>query len=257
MLREISSGYVKSEFHKGITTIEFFHPQSNSLPLKILDELAQGIHRAGNDDETKLIILRSGGDKTFCAGASFDELAAIQNAEQGLQFFSGFAHVINAMRICPKFIIARVHGRCVGGGVGLVAASDYAIATEHAEIRLSELAIGIGPFVVGPAVERKIGNSAFSQLTIDAGMWRNAQWAGRKGLFAEVHATVEGMDESISKLGHTLIHSSPQAMAEIKKILWKGTENWDHLLLERAAISGKLVLGSFAREAIEKFKAKK
>ncbi|TMI85818.1 MAG: enoyl-CoA hydratase/isomerase family protein [Bacteroidetes bacterium] len=257
MLREISSGYVKSEFHQGVTTIEFFHPQSNSLPLKILDELAQGIHRAGNDDETRLIVLQSAGDKIFCAGASFDELASIQNAEQGMQFFSGFAHVINAMRICPKFIIARVHGKCVGGGVGLVAASDYAIATEHAEIRLSELSIGIGPFVIGPAVERKIGTSAFSQLTIDAGMWRNAQWAGRKGLFSEVHATAEGMDESISKLAHTLIHSSPQAMAEIKKILWSGAENWDHLLRERAAISGKLVLGSFAREAIEKFKAKK
>jgi len=257
MLREISSGYVKSEFHNGVTTIEFFHPQSNSLPLKILDELAQAIHRAGNDDETRLIVLQSAGDKVFCAGASFDELSAIQNAEQGLQFFSGFAHVINAMRICPKFIIARVHGKCVGGGVGLVAASDYAIATEHAEIRLSELSIGIGPFVVGPAVERKIGISAFSQLTIDAGMWRNAQWGGRKGLFAEVHATTEGMDESIAKLIHHLIHSSPQAMAEIKKILWRGTENWDQLLLERAAISGKLVLGSFARQAIEKFKTKR
>jgi methylglutaconyl-CoA hydratase len=257
MIREISSGYVKSEFHKGINTIEFFHPQSNSLPLKILDELAQAIHRAGNDDETKLIILRSEGEKAFCAGASFDELAAIENAEQGLQFFSGFANVINAMRICPKFIIARVHGKCVGGGVGLVAASDYAIATEHAEIRLSELSMGIGPFVVGPAVERKIGTSAFSQLTIDGAMWRNAQWGGRKGLFAEVHATIDGMDESISKLAHALIHSSPQAMAEIKKILWKGTENWDTLLLERAAISGKLVLSSFTKEAIQKFKAKK
>jgi len=257
MIREISNGYVKSEFHNGVTTIEFFHPQSNSLPIKILDELAQAIHRAGNDDETKAIVLSSGGEKVFCAGASFDELVAIQNAEQGLHFFSGFAHVINAMRICPKFIIARVHGKCVGGGVGLAAAADYAIATESAEIRLSELTLGIGPFVIGPAVERKIGTSAFSQLAIDAGMWRNAQWAGRKGLFAEVHASAEGMDESIARLLHSLVHSSPQAMAEVKKILWKGTDNWDHLLIERAAISGKLVLTSFAKNAIEKFKAKR
>ena len=256
MLREISSGYVKSEFHNGVTTIEFFHPQSNSLPLKILDELAQGIHRAGNDDETKLIVLCSSGEKVFCSGASFDELSAIQNAEQGLQFFSGFAHVINAMRTCPKFIIARVQGKCVGGGVGLVAAADYAIATEHAEIKLSELTIGIGPFVVGPVVERKIGTSAFTQLAIDAGMWRSAQWAGRKGLFAEVHDKAEGMDESLSRLIHTLLHSSPAAMAEMKKIFWKGTENWDYLLLERAAVSGKLVLSSFTKNAIEKFKTK-
>ena len=168
MMHQSPTGYVKSEFHNGVTTIEFFHPQSNSLPLKILDELAQTIHRAGNDDETKVIILRSAGEKIFCSGASFDELSAIQNAEQGLQFFSGFAHVINAMRACPKFIIARVHGKCVGGGVGLAAAADYAIATEDAEIKLSELAIGIGPFVVGPVVERKIGISAFTQLAIDA-----------------------------------------------------------------------------------------
>lgn len=257
MIKEISNGYVKSEFHNGITIIEFFHPQGNSLPGKILDELSQAIHRAGNDDETKLIVLQSAGDKIFCAGASFDELAAIQNAEQGLQFFSGFANVINAMRICSKLIIARVHGKCVGGGVGLVAAADYAIATEAAEIRLSELSIGIGPFVVGPAIERKIGLSAFSQLAIDAAMWRNAQWAGRKGLFAEVHLTTEGMEESIAKLAHTLLHYSPQAMAEMKKVLWKGTENWDHLLLERAAISGRLILTQFAKNAIEKLNVRK
>jgi len=231
MIHEVSDGYVKSELHNGITAIEFFHPQSNSLPLKILDELSQVIHRAGNDDETKVIILRSGGEKAFCAGASFDELSSIQNAEQGLQFFSGFAHVIQAIRLCPKFIISRVQGKCVGGGLGLVAASDYAIATEQAEVKLSELAIGIGPFVVGPAVERRMGTSAFSQLAIDATMWRNAQWAGRKGLFAEVHLTIESMDESILKLANALARSNPEAMAEMKKIFWRGTENWDQLLL--------------------------
>ena len=240
----------------GITTIEFFHPQSNSLPAKILDELAQSIHRAGNDDETKVIVLRSEGEKAFCAGASFDELVAIKNEEEGLQFFSGFAHVINAIRICPKFIIARIHGKCVGGGVGLVAAVDYAVATEEAEIKLSELAIGIGPFVVGPVIERKIGLSAFSQLAIDASQWRNADWARRKGLFAELHPSKEGMDESIRRLTDILMHSSPRAMEEMKKTFWAGTEHWDKLLTERAAISGRLVLSEFTRQAIEKFKKK-
>jgi methylglutaconyl-CoA hydratase len=256
MIHQTSGGYVKTEFHNGITTVEFFHPQSNSLPAKILDELAQLIHRAGNDDDTKVIVLRSGGDKTFCAGASFDELVAIQNAEQGFQFFSGFANVLNAIRLAPKFVIGRIQGKCVGGGVGLAAAVDYAIATEHAEIKLSELAVGIGPFVVGPAVERKIGTSSFSQLAIDATLWRNAEWAKRKGLFAEIHATIEGMDESIHRLSHHLAHSNPAAMAEMKKIFWKGTEHWDKFLYERAAISGKLVLSHFTKQAIEKFKAK-
>ena len=250
MCTDIKEAHVRSELHNGVATIEFYHPQSNALPARILEQLAQAIHSAGNDAEVKVILLRSAGEKAFCAGASFDELAEIRTAEEGLHFFSGFAHVINEMRTCPKIIVGRIHGKCVGGGVGIVAALDYAIATEAAEIKLSELSIGIGPFVVGPAVERKIGLSAFTQLAIDATMWRNGDWARRKGLFAELHPTVEGMDESIARLVFTLSHSSPEAMAEIKKISWKGTEHWDKLLAERAAISGRLVLSEFSRKAI-------
>ncbi|MGB5006277.1 MAG: enoyl-CoA hydratase/isomerase family protein [Ferruginibacter sp.] len=249
-----TEAYVKSHIEHGINTIEFFHPQSNSLPGKILEELAREIHFAGTHDETRVIILRSGGEKTFCSGASFDELVAIKNEQEGLRFFSGFANVINAMRKCPKFIIGRIHGRCVGGGVGLVSAVDYAIATDKADIKLSELAVGIGPFVVGPAVERKIGTAAFSALAIDATNWRSTDWAKRKGLFAEIYNSTENMDEAVYNLANTLAHSNPEAMAQMKKIFWKGTEHWDELLKERAAISGKLVLGEFTRKAIEKFK---
>lgn len=252
----IKEGYVKSETHKGITSIEFFHPQSNSLPSNLLHDLAVAIKHAGNDPSTVVVIIRSAGEKAFCAGASFDELMAIKNEKEGLQFFSGFAHVINAMRKSSKFIIGRIHGKCVGGGVGLAASMDYAIAMESAEVKLSELAIGIGPFVVGPAVERKIGKAAFTHLSIDATMWRNSDWARRKGLFAEVYNTFEDMDEAITRLANTLSHSSPEAMAEMKKIFWKETEHWDELLIERAKISGKLVLSEFTRNAINKFKAK-
>jgi len=254
----MTESYISSHTdHTGVTSISFFHPQSNSLPGKMLNELAQEIHHAGLNADTKLIVLRSGGDKAFCAGASFDELAAITNAAEGKIFFSGFARVINAMRTCGKLIVGRIHGKCVGGGVGLLAAMDYAIATEAAEVKLSELAIGIGPFVVGPVIERKTGTAAFSHLAIDAGMWRNADWAKRKGLFAEVHNSIENMDESIARICHTLAHSSPDAMAEMKKIFWKGTEHWDQLLDERAAISGRLVVSKFTKDAIAKFKAKR
>ncbi len=256
MLTEIKNGYVKSELHNRITTIEFFHPQGNSLPGRLLDELTGAIHGAGNDDQSGLIILRSAGDKAFCGGASFDELRAIQTKEQGQLFFSGFANVINAMRNCPKFIIGRIHGRCVGGGVGIASAVDYAIAVDSVEIKLSELAIGIGPFVVGPAVERKIGLSAFTQLAIDAGKWRNGDWARKKGLFAELHPNVDSMDEAIERLSAALVQSSPQAMAALKKIFWQGTEHWDQLLPERAAISGELVLSDFTKKAIDNFKTK-
>ncbi len=247
--------YVKSHNEHGIRTIEFFHPQSNSLPLKILHELEKELHFAC-EQETKVVILKSAGDSAFCAGASFDELASITDAKAGQAFFSGFANVINAMRKCNKLIIGRIQGKCIGGGVGLAAAADYAIATDKAEVKLSELSIGIGPFVVGPIIERRIGISAFSQLAIDANLWRNADWAKRKGLFAEVHESIENMDESIYRLATSLAHFNPEAMSEMKKMFWKGTENWDELLKERAAISGKLVLSDFSKEAITKFKSK-
>lgn len=257
MIEEIKDGYVKVEREHGIVTIEFHHPQSNSLPGKILDALAKDIHAEGLNKETKVIILRSTGDKVFCSGASFDELASIQTEAEGLKFFSGFANVINAMRKAPQLIIVRVQGKCVGGGVGLAAAADYAIACEGAEVKLSELAVGIGPFVVSPAVERKLGLSAFSQLTIDASLWRNADWARRKGLYAELHNDAAGMDASIARLSTTLSNYSPEAMKEIKKVLWKGTEHWDELLKERAAISGRLILSDYSKKFIAKFKEKK
>ena len=252
----IHQGYVKTEHHQGLTTIEFFHPQSNSLPGRLLEELTHAVHGAGNDKDTRVIILRSGGEKAFCAGASFDELVAIENAEQGFQFFNGFANLINAMRKCPKFIIARIQGKCVGGGVGVAAAADYAIAVEGADVKLSELAVGIGPFVVGPAVERKIGLAGFSSLSIDATMWRSAEWARRKGLYAELHAGIAEMDEAIHRLSNNLLHSNPEAMTMMKEMFWKGTEHWDKLLPDRAAISGRLVLSEFCRNAIRQFKKK-
>jgi methylglutaconyl-CoA hydratase len=256
MLKQIKEGHVKAERHNGVMTIEFFHPQSNCLPGVLLEAITHEVHAAGNDTETKVIVLQSGADRSFCAGASFDELLAIETIEQGTQFFSGFAHLINEIRKCPKFIIARIQGKCVGGGVGIAAAADYAIAVDGADVKLSELAIGIGPFVVGPAVERKIGLSNFGSLAIDATQWRDAEWARRRGLYAELHNTVTGMDESIEHLANQLAHSNPEAMAQLKQTLWKGTEHWDHLLLERAAMSGRLVLSAFTRSAIQKFRKK-
>lgn len=256
MIEQINEGHVNVEREHGIVTIEFHHPQSNSLPGKILDTLAKDIHAEGLNKDTKVIILKSTGDKVFCSGASFDELAAIQTEEQGLKFFSGFANVINAMRKAPQIIIVRVQGKCVGGGVGLAAAADYAVACEGAEIKLSELAVGIGPFVVGPAVERKLGLSAFSQLAIDASLFRPADWARKKGLFAELHSDTAGMDDSISRLSTTLSKYSPEAIKELKKIFWHGTDHWDHLLKERAAISGKLILSDYSKKFIAKFKEK-
>ncbi len=240
----------------GIATIEFGHPMSNSLPGKILRKLALTIQEAGNDSAAKVIILRSTGEKAFCAGASFDELISIKDLETGKVFFSGFAQVINACRKCPKLIIGRVQGKAVGGGVGLASAVDYCYATISADVKLSELAVGIGPFVVGPAVERKMGLSAMSQLAINATEWRSAEWAMKNGLFTDVFESELDMDEEINRLATILAKSSPEAMAELKTIFWKGTENWDELLAERAGISGRLVLSEFTVNAINSFKKK-
>ena len=248
--------YVKINTENGIGTIEFFHPQSNSLPGHILAELASTITKAGKDDNIKVIILKSAGERAFCAGASFDELVAIDTPENGKKFFSGFANVINAARKCPKFIIGRVQGKAVGGGVGMASATDYCFATKFASAKLSELAIGIGPFVVGPAVERKIGTSAFSAMTINATKWFDANWARERGLYTEVFETTEEMDIEVAKLATTLSNFNPEAMEGLKKVMWQGTDHWDTLLMERAVSSGTLVLSDFTRNAINKFKTK-
>jgi methylglutaconyl-CoA hydratase len=252
----MENGHVKVDTQSGIATISFFHTQSNSLPGALLRELGDIITRVSNDPATVVIVLRSEGEKAFCAGASFDELIAIQDLEGGTRFFSGFAHVINAMRKSTKLIIGRVQNKAVGGGVGVASSVDYCFATTKASVKLSELAVGIGPFVVGPAVQRKMGLSAMSQLAINATEWQSAQWAKEKGLYAEVFETEEAMDAAIDALAQKLVNSNPEAMAELKKIFWQGTENWDELLVERAGISGRLVLSDFTHNAISKFKAK-
>lgn len=252
-----NQGFVLAEItENGVGLITFGHPMSNALPGHILQTLADTITELSTDERTKVLVLQSQGNKAFCAGASFDELIEIQDLETGLAFFSGFAKVINACRKAPKLIIGRVQGRAVGGGVGLASATDYCFATTRAEIKLSELAVGIGPFVVGPAVERKIGLSAMSELAINATEWRSAQWAKDKGLFTEIFEDSTSMDKAIEMLSMKLAASNPDAMKELKKIFWEGTENWDDLLLERAAISGRLVLSEFTRSAISAFKAK-
>ena len=248
--------YVKQTIKNGVGYIEFFHPSHNSLPSNVLSELARTIKNAGEDSNIKVIVLKSGGDRTFCAGASFDELISIKDLETGKVFFSGFANVINACRKCPKFIIGRVQGKAVGGGVGVASAVDYCFATKFADVKLSELAIGIGPFVVGPAVERKLGTSGMTQLAINATEWRSAQWAKEHGLYAEIFDDALEMDERIDELATKLAASNPEAMRLLKQTFWKGTEDWDQLLAERAAMSGELVLSDFTINAINKFKKK-
>ncbi len=250
----LSDGRVTAEIQNGIANIAFFHPQSNSLPGVLLRELASKIEDAGKNPEAKVIVLRSDGEKAFCAGASFDELVSIRNIEEGKTFFSGFAAVINAMRKAPKFIIARVQGKAVGGGVGLASAADYCMAHVSAAVKLSELAVGIGPFVVGPAVERKIGKAAFTALAINASEWQSADWANAHGLYTGLFSTTEELDKAVETLASRLSSSNPDAMRELKKVFWEGTANWDTLLIERALISGTLVLSDFTRSSIEKFK---
>ncbi len=252
----MTEAFVTSNIKNGIGTITFFHPQSNSMPGTQLRNLANEIQTLGNDDSVKVIILQSQGEKAFCAGASFDELIAIKDLETGRHFFSGFAAVINAMRKAPKFIIARVQGKAVGGGVGIASSADYCFALNTASCKLSELAVGIGPFVVGPAVERKIGKAAFCELTINATQWRTAEWGNQKGLYNQLFESTADMDIAIYELATTLATSNPQAMAMLKSIMWQGTENWDTLLLERAGMSGTLVLSDFTVNAIHAFKNK-
>lgn len=246
-------GFVKTELNNAIATIEFYHPAHNSMPSYQLKSLKENIDRCSEDDNVKAILLKSSGDRSFCAGASFTELASIRNEEESKTFFMGFASVINAIRKNNKLVIGRIQGKAVGGGVGLASVCDYTFATKHASVRLSELAVGIGPFVIGPAVERKIGLAAFSQMSLTPNEWQTAEWAKSKGLYTEVFEDVSTMDIAIDKFLQELISSHTDALIELKKIFWQGTENWDQLLSERAGISGKLLLKDFSQEVIKRY----
>jgi len=245
--------YVTQNIKNGVGYIEFYHPSHNSLPGNLLAELANKIIHASNNDEIKVLVLKSGGDRTFCAGASFEELMDIDNEESGKIFFSGFANVINAMRKCPKFIIGRIQGKTVGGGVGLACATDYCMATKYAEIKLSELNLGIGPFVVGPAVQRKLGVSTMSQIAMDANSFYTAEWARQKGMYTHIFESTEALDEAVQNFAENLCTYNPKAMAEMKTMFWRGTEDWDMLLTQRAKISGRLVLSAFTKEKLKGF----
>lgn len=247
-------GTIETIINGNIATLLFFHPSSNSFPSTLLQQLTDEINALSKNDSVSIIILKSAGTGAFCAGASFDELLSVSNYEEGSRFFSGFANVINAMRKCPKLIIGRIHGKAVGGGVGLASACDYSFATTKSEIKLSEIAIGIGPFVIEPVVSRKIGKMAMSEMTLNPTAWKTSKWAFEKGLFSEVFETIEDLDIRLEEYTKELSSYNPDALLEMKKVLWEGTSHWDSLLYERAAISGRLVLSDFTKNALEKFK---
>ncbi|MES2178161.1 MAG: enoyl-CoA hydratase/isomerase family protein [Gemmatimonadota bacterium] len=251
----VAGGDVSVTISDGIGTVLFSHPKSNSLPAALLRRIAEAVTWVGRDAAAKVIVLRSEGTGPFCAGASFDELVGIASAEQGEEFFSGFARVILAMITAPKFVLVRVHGRTAGGGVGIAAAGDYTFAVKTASAKLSELAIGIGPFVVGPVIERRIGCGPYAAMSVDAD-WRDAEWGERHGLYARVFDDIASMDAAINALAGTLAASNPDAMTEMKRVFWEGTSHWPEFLAERAKISGGLVLSEFTRASIAKFKGR-
>jgi methylglutaconyl-CoA hydratase len=253
MIAQNPNGSIRTSIENKIASIEFGHPASNSFPSDLLNQLTNELHTLSNNSNVSVIILKSSGTGAFCAGASFDELLAVSNPEEATQFFSGFANVLNAMRNCSKIIIGRIHGKAVGGGVGIIAACDYAMATKESAIKLSELAIGIGPFVIEPAVSRKIGKSAMAEMTLDTD-WKSAAWANQKGLYAKVFSTTTELDTEIKAFANKLASYNPEALFEMKKVIWEGTENWNTLLYERAEISGKLVLSDFSRTALNQLK---
>jgi methylglutaconyl-CoA hydratase len=252
-MNKIQQGHINTTIENNIATIEFFHPSHNSLPGNLLYKLEQAIYSVGDNESVNLVVLKSAGDRTFCAGASFDELASINDETIGKTFFMGFANVINAIRKIPKIVIGRVHGKAVGGGVGLAAACDYCVATKFSSIKLSELAVGIGPFVIGPAVERKVGISAYSDMSLNATAWKTADWAREKGLYTEVFQNVEDLDKYITTFSEKLVSMNPEAMRLLKRVFWEGTDHWDALLEERAEMSGRLVLSDFSKNAIGAF----
>lgn len=249
----MTEGRVDIRVEDRIGTVSFFHPKKNSLPGDVLARIAEGISKVGERDDVGVVVLRSEGDGPFCAGASFDELQAFSDIDGGTEFFMGFARVILAIRSCPRFVVGRIHGKAVGGGVGLAAACDHTLATERASIKLSEFALGFGPFVIGPAVERKVGRSAFAAMSIDTD-WRDARWAEAHGLYAKVVDDVPALDEAVDALATRLAAANPDATRALKAVFWAETEDWDTLLHERARRSGTLALSTHTQEALAAFR---
>lgn len=247
-------GSLVTTIENKIATVIFGHPSSNSFPRELLDRLTTEFNNLSADPTVSVIVIQSEGSGAFCAGASFDELLAVTNESEGTEFFSGFAHLINSMRLCSKLIVGRIHGKAVGGGVGIASACDYTLATKNASIKLSELAIGIGPFVIEPVVSKKIGKTAMAEMTLAAHEWKTADWAAAKGLYANTFETIEALDTAIADFSTKLSSYNPEALAEMKKVLWDGTQEWKTLLLERASISGRLVLSDFTKKALLQFK---
>lgn len=254
MASQNPKGSLQTTIENKIATLEFGHPASNSLPSELLERMTQELHDLSKNPEISVIVIKSSGEVAFCAGASFDELLTISNLKEGTKFFSGFANLINAMRTCSKIIIGRIHGKAVGGGVGIASACDYALATHNSSIKLPEIAIGIGPFVIEPAVSRKIGKTAMGEMALEADEWKTAAWANHNGLYAKVFETTEELDAEITLFATKLASYSPEALSKLKKMLWEGTENWDTLLYERAAITGKLVLSDFTKNRLSQIK---
>lgn len=248
--------FVKTAIANRIATVSFYNKAGNSLPSELLNELATSFYDLGKNKDIQIIVLRSEGESTFCAGASFDELLSISNLEEGTKFFSGFAHVINNMRKCNKIIIGEIIGKAVGGGVGLISACDYTFASTNAAVKLSELAIGIGPFVIEPAVSRKIGKIAMGEMALEPTQWKTSDWAHKNGLYNRLFKNTDELKAALQQYTIELSNYNFEALLELKKVLWEGIDNWDYLLFERAAISGRLVLSDFTKNALSQFKNK-
>ena len=245
--------FVTSQIKNHISEITFGTPKSNSLPSEILEKLAQIILTEGSKPEVKAILLKSEGEKAFCAGASFDELLEINDLETSKKFFGGFAKVLNAMRNCGKIVVVRVQGKTTGGGVGIACAADYCFATENASLALTEINLGIGPFVIGPYVERKIGKSQFTAMAIDAD-FRSANWAEQHNIYHSVSPTIAEMDAEVAQFLEKLATKSTDALALIKKVSWEGTEHFDKLMPKRILMSASLLLEDSTKANIEKIK---
>lgn len=251
----MDNGFVTQELKNNIAEITFGTPKSNALPGEILEKLAQTIIESGKDENVKAILLKSEGEKAFCAGASFDELLEIEELEKSKIFFGGFAKVLNAMRNCGKLVVVRVQGKTTGGGVGIACAADYCFATKDAAMALTELNLGIGPFVIGPYVERKIGKSAYGAMSIDAD-FRSADWCEKHDVYHSVSENIQEMDEKIAAFMNKLSERSAEALALIKKVSWEGSEHFDQLMPERILMSASLILEDSAKKNIELIKEK-
>lgn len=225
--------------HNVVAQITLNRPEvRNAFDDTLIQSLTKAFTRLGKDANVRVIILRAEGS-AFCAGADLNwmQRSVDFSFSENVQDAHHLAAMLKAIYDCPKPVIARVHGAAFGGGVGLVAACDIALATESAKFCLSETRLGLIPAVISPFVVPKIGQTAARRYFLTAEVFSATQ-AAHLNLVTEVASDEAALDALLAKIVGAILANGPEALSQSKVLL----EQITHFAWDRAVdITTKMI----------------